>query len=157
MPYLLYLIIRQINNLLKEEVLCQRIKLHRKQSTMRKYLNSLASLINSKEIQTTPETRNIETQTDIIYQEKSIRCNIQTEMKYPLQKCTLVKMKWVHTQMKVTTNELMTYDDVLYESDSSSSSDFDSNDNKDNTKKRGIHCFLVVSDNSFWKMFYLFW
>ena len=58
--------------------------------------------------------------------------------------------------MKVTTNELMTYDDVLYESDSSSSSDFDSNDNKDDTKKRGIYCFLVVSDNSFWKMFYLF-
>ena len=38
--------------------------------------------IHSKEIQTTPETRNIETQTDIIYQEKSIQCNIQkdTEM-----------------------------------------------------------------------------
>ena len=49
--------------------------------------------INTKESQTTPETRNIETQTDIIYQEKSIQCNIQTEMKYPLQKCTLVKMK----------------------------------------------------------------
>ena len=28
--------------------------------------------INSKDIQTTPETRTIETQTDIIYQEKSI-------------------------------------------------------------------------------------
>ena len=38
--------------------------------------------INSKETQTTPETRNIKTQTDIIYQEKSIQCNIQkdTEM-----------------------------------------------------------------------------
>ena len=38
--------------------------------------------INSKEIQTTPETRTIKTQPDIIYQEKSILCNIQkdTEM-----------------------------------------------------------------------------
>ena len=38
--------------------------------------------INNKEIQTTAETRNIETQTDVIYQEKSIQCNIQkdTEM-----------------------------------------------------------------------------
>ena len=35
--------------------------------------------INSKEIKTTPETRNIETQTDIIYQLKSIQFNIQKD------------------------------------------------------------------------------
>ena len=35
--------------------------------------------INSKEIKTIPETRNIETQTDIIYQLKSIQFNIQED------------------------------------------------------------------------------
>ena len=87
--------------------------------------------INIKEIQTTPETRNIETQTDIIYQEKSIQCNIQKD-----------------TEMYASQNEMSVYshesvnesiDDmdssfVLSESDSSSCSDFDSNDNEDDTK-----------------------
>ena len=35
--------------------------------------------INSKEIKTISETRNIETQTDIIYQLKSIQFNIQKD------------------------------------------------------------------------------
>ena len=35
--------------------------------------------INSKDIQTIPDNRSIETQTDIIYQEKSIQCNIQKD------------------------------------------------------------------------------
>ena len=35
--------------------------------------------INSKEIQTVPETKNMQTKTDIIYQEKSIQYNIQKD------------------------------------------------------------------------------
>ena len=91
--------------------------------------------INSKEIQTTPENKNIETQTDIIYQEKSIQCNIQKD-----------------TEMYASQNEMSVYshesdnesiDDmdsscVLSESDNSSCSDFDSNDNKDNTKSKAF-------------------
>ena len=78
--------------------------------------------INSKEIQTTPETRTIETQTDIIYQEKSIQCNIQKD-----------------TEMYASQNEMSVYSDesdnesiddmdssfVLSEKDSNSCSDFD--------------------------------
>ena len=87
--------------------------------------------INSKEIQTTPVTINIETQTDIIYQERFIQCNIQKD-----------------TEMYASQNEMSIYsgesdnesiDDmdsllVLSESDRSSCSDFDSSDNKDGTK-----------------------
>ena len=94
--------------------------------------------INSKEIQTTPETRTMETQTDIIYQEKSIQCNIQKD-----------------TEMYASQNEMSVYsgeidnesiDDmgssfVLSESDSSSCSDFVSNDNKDDTKSTAFIVF----------------
>ena len=87
--------------------------------------------INSKEIQMTPETRTIDTQTDIIYQGKSIQCNIQKD-----------------TEIYASQNEMSVYSDesdnesiddmdssfVLSESDSSSCSNFDSNDNKDDTK-----------------------
>ena len=93
--------------------------------------------INSKEIQMTPETRNIETQTDI-YQEKSIQCNIQKD-----------------TEMYASQNEMSVYshesvnesiDDmdssfVLSESDSSSGSNFDSNDNKDDTESAAFIVF----------------
>ena len=94
--------------------------------------------INSKEIQTTSETRNIETQTDIIYQEKSIQCNIQKG-----------------TEMYASQNEISVYSDesdnesindvdssfVLSESDSSSCSNFDSNGNKDDTKSTSFIVF----------------
>ena len=87
--------------------------------------------INSKENQTTPETRTIESQTNIIYREKPIQCNIQKD-----------------TEMYASQNEMSVYSDesdnksvddmdlsfVLSESDSSSCSDFDSNDNKYDTK-----------------------
>ena len=86
--------------------------------------------INSKEIQTTPETRNIETQTDI-YQEKSIHCNIQKDI-----------------EMYASQNEMSAYSDendnksiVLSKSESSSCSDFDSNDNEDDIK---IKAFIVL-------------
>ena len=96
--------------------------------------------INSKEIQTTPETRNIETQTDIIYQEKSIQCNIQKD-----------------TEMYTSQDEMSVYSDesdnesiddtdssfVLFKSDSSSCSDFDLNDNKDNTKSTAFIVFCL--------------
>ena len=79
--------------------------------------------INSKEIQTTPETRNIETQTDI-YQEKSTQCNIQKD-----------------TEMYASQNEMSVYSDendsksiVLSECESSSCS------NGDDTK---ITAFIV--------------
>ena len=79
--------------------------------------------INSKEIQTTPETRNIETQTDI-YQEKSTQCNIQKD-----------------TEMYASQNEMSVYSDendsksiVLSECESSSCS------NADDTK---ITAFIV--------------
>ena len=94
--------------------------------------------INSKEIQTTPETRTVETQTDIIYQEKPIQCNIQKD-----------------TEMYTSQNEMSVYSDesdnesiddmdssfVLSESDSSSCSDFDSNDNNDDTKSTAFIVF----------------
>ena len=64
--------------------------------------------INSKEIQTTPETRTIETQTDIIYQEKSIQCNIQKD----------TEMYASQNEMSVysdeSDNELMTWTHHLY-------------------------------------------
>ena len=96
--------------------------------------------INSKEIQITPETRNIETQTDIIYQEKSIQCNIQKD-----------------TEMYTSQDEMSVYSDesdnestddtdssfVLSKSDSSSCSDFDLNDNKDNTKSTAFIVFCL--------------
>ena len=79
--------------------------------------------INSKEIQTTPETRNIETQTGI-YQEKSTQCNIQKD-----------------TEMYASQNEMSVYSDendsksiVLSECESSSCS------NGDDTK---ITAFIV--------------
>ena len=94
--------------------------------------------INSKKIQTTPETRNIETQTDVIYQEKYIHCNIQKD-----------------TEIYASQHEMSVYSDesdnesiddivssfVLFESDSSSCSDFDSNDNKDDTKSTAFIVF----------------
>ena len=86
----------------------------------------------------TPETRNIKTQTDIIYQEKIIQCNIQKD-----------------TEMYASQNEMSVYLDegdkesiddmdssfVLSESDSSSCSHFDSNDNKDDTKSTAFIVF----------------
>ena len=94
--------------------------------------------INSKEIQTIPETRNIVTQRDIIYQEKSIQCNIQKD-----------------TEIYARENEMNIYSDesdnesiddmnssfVLSKSDSSSCSDFDSNDNKDDAKSMAFIAF----------------
>ena len=94
--------------------------------------------VNSKEIQTTPETRTIDTQTDIIYQEKSIQCNIQKD----------TEMYASQNEMSVYSNESdnESIDDmdssfVLSESDSSSCSDFDSNDNKDDTKSTTFFVF----------------
>ena len=92
----------------------------------RKKFEKFEYKINSKEIQTTPETRNIKTQTDIIYQEKCIQCNIQKD-----------------TEMHASQNELSVYseesdnesiDDIFSESDSSSCSEIDSNNNIDDTK-----------------------
>ena len=74
----------------------------------------------------TTETRNIETQADTIYQEKSIQCNIQKD-----------------TEMYASQNEMSVYSDendnksiVLSESES----DFDSNGNEDDIK---ITSFIV--------------
>ena len=94
--------------------------------------------IDSKEIQATPKTRTIETQTNIIYQEKSIQCNIQKD-----------------TEIYASQNEMSVYSDesdnesiddmdssfVLPESDSNSCSDFDSNDNKNDTRSTAFIVF----------------
>ena len=81
----------------------------------------------------TTETRNIETQADTIYQEKSIQCNIQKD-----------------TEMYASQNEMSVYSDendnksiVLSESESSSCSDFDSNDNKDVMKSTAFIVFWL--------------
>ena len=109
--------------------------------------------INAEIIQAIPETRNIETQTDIIYQEKSIQCNIQKG-----------------TEMYASQNEMSVYSDesdnesvddmdslfVLSESDSSSSSDFDSNDNKDDTKSTTFIVFWLSLIILFGKCFACF-
>ena len=109
--------------------------------------------INAKIIQATPETRNIETQTDIIYQEKSIQCNIQKD-----------------TEMYASQNEMSVYSDesdnesfddmdslfVLSESDSSSCSHFDSNDNKDDTKSTAFIVFWLSLIILFGKCFTCF-
>ena len=102
--------------------------------------------INRKEIQTTPEWRSIETQTDIIYEEKFSQCNIQkdTEM-YASQNGTSV-------YSDESDNKSVDYMDssfVLSESDSSSCSDFNSNGNKDDTKSTA---FIV----SWWSLIILF-
>ena len=159
MLYLLYSIILKINNLLKEEAHCQGMKLHRKSSTLRKHFELYDNFeifeceINSKEIQTTPEIRNIETQTDIIYQEKSIQCNIQKD-----------------TEMYASQNEMSVYSDesddesindvnssfVLSKNNGSSSSDFDSNDNKDDTKSTAFIAFWLSLIILFGKCFTCF-
>ena len=96
--------------------------------------------INSKEIQTTPETRNIETQTDIIYQEKSIQCNIQkdTEMYTSQDEMSVYSDESDNESIDDTDSSL-----VLSKSDSSSCSDFDLNDNKDNTKSTAFIVFCL--------------
>ena len=110
--------------------------------------------INSKEIQTTPETRNIETQTDIIYQEKSIHCNIQkdTEM-YASQK----EMSVYSDESDNESIDDMDSSFVLSESDSSNCSDFDSNDNKDNTKSTAFIVFWSSLTILFGKCFTCFY
>ena len=84
--------------------ICQGMKMHRKSSTvrMRKHLNSMIILRNLNTILLARKsrrlkTRNIEAQTDIIYHEKYIQCNIQND-----------------TLMKVITNQLMTWTHNLY-------------------------------------------
>ena len=58
--------------------------------------------INSKEIKTIPETRNIETQTDIIYQLKSIQFNIQKDIEI------YASQNEISENSDETGNELMT-------------------------------------------------
>ena len=93
MPYLLYSIIIKINNLSKEKIHCSGMKLQ-KSSTVGKYLNSMTSLTNfntkfsTKEIQTIPETKDIETQIDAIYQEKLL-----SVISKQILRCMLVKIK----------------------------------------------------------------
>ena len=88
--------------------------------------------INSKEIQTTPETRNIATQTDIIYQEKSIQCNIQKD----------IEIYASQNEMNVYSDENDNISVVLSESESSccGGGEFNSNDNEDDIK---ITSFIV--------------
>ena len=65
-----------------------------KSSTVGKYLNSMTSLTNfntkfsTKEIQTIPETKDIETQIDAIYQEKLL-----SVISKQILRCMLVKIK----------------------------------------------------------------
>ena len=144
MLYLLYSIILKISNLLREEVHCQEMKLHRKSSTGMKYLRSMLIWrnLNTKLIAKKskgPQRPGIlrDKQTSFI-KNKSIQCNIQKD-----------------TEMYPSQNEMSVYSDegdnesindvdssfVLSKSDSSSCSDFDSNDNKDDTKSTAFIVF----------------
>ena len=115
MPYLLYLIIIKRNNLLKEEVHCQGIKLHRKSSTVRKHLNSMTSLrnLNMKLIgkkSRRPQSGEVSRHKQTSFMKK----NLVSVTSKRILKCMLVKMEQVYTQMKVTTNQLITWTHHLY-------------------------------------------
>ena len=151
MPYLLYLIILKRNNLLKEEVHCQGIKLHRKSSTLRKHLNSMTSLrnLNSKLIgkkSRRSQSGEVLRHKHIIYEKKSSQCNIQKDVEmYASQNGTSV----YSDESDNKSVDDMDSSFVLSESDSSSCSDFNSNDNKDDMKSTA---FIV----SWWSLIILF-
>ena len=89
MPYLLYSIIIKINNLLKEEVrneIAQKKQYCEEAFKLYDKFEKFEYEINSKEIQTTPETRNIKTQTSFI------KKNVFSVISKRILKCTLVKM-----------------------------------------------------------------
>ena len=159
MSYLLYSIIIKISNLLKEEVHCQGTKLHRKSSTMRKHLNSMTSLINFNTKLIAKKSRQSQRPEISTHKQKSISTKyLFSVTSKRILKCTLAKTKWLHTQMKVKTNELMTWTHHLYflKVKAVVAATFIQITIK-MIKKHGIYFFLVVFDNSFRKMFYLLW
>ena len=110
MSYLLYSIIIKINHLLKEEVHCQGTKLHRKSSTVRKHLNSMTSLINLNTKLIAKKSRRPQRPEISTHKQKSISTKyLFSVTSKRILKFTLAKIKWVYTQMKVKTNELMTW------------------------------------------------
>ena len=109
MPYLLlYSMIMKINNLSKEEIHCRGMKLQRKSSTMGKYLNSMTTSLrnfNTKLI----AKKSRRPQRPVISRHKQtslIKNNLFSVISKRILICMLVKMKWVYTQMKMTTNRL---------------------------------------------------
>ena len=125
--------------------------MHRKSSTVRKHLNSMTILSNLNMILLTkksrrPQTRNIEAQTDIIYLEKYIRCNIQNDIEmYASQKYS--------DESDNESIDDMDSQFVLSESGTSSCSDFDLNDSKDDTKSTAVIVFWSSLINFFGKCF----
>ena len=115
MPYLLDSIIIKIKNLLKEEVHCQGMKLHRKSSTVRKHLNSMTSFRNLNTKLITKKSRQPQRQEILRHKQTSfIKTNLFSAISKRILKCTLVKMKCVYIQIKVTMNQLMTWTHHLY-------------------------------------------
>ena len=142
MPDLLYSIIIKISILLKEDVHCQGIKLHRKSSTLRKHLNSMTSLknLNTKLIANKsrrPQRLVLSRHKPTSFIKKNLFSVISKRILYASQN----EMSLYSDESDNESIDDMDSSFVLSESDSSSCSDFDSNDNKDETKSMAFIVF----------------